>query len=89
MHIEVPNMTRDLLLHGNRTPAESSQQVRARVEAAHQRQLHRASKANARLTASEVTQCCKLTLRQDHMLAQAIDKLGLSGRALHRILNLS
>ncbi|OGT83571.1 MAG: hypothetical protein A3H91_02520 [Gammaproteobacteria bacterium RIFCSPLOWO2_02_FULL_61_13] len=89
MHIEVPNMTRDLLLHRNRAPAESSAQVRARVEAAHQRQVQRAGKTNARLNTREIEQHCRLTAQQNRMLAQAIDKLGLSGRALHRILKLA
>jgi magnesium chelatase family protein len=89
MHIEVPNMTRELLLRKESTPAEASAVVRTRVQAAHERQIQRAGKANARLTASEVAQYCKLTSRQNHMLAQAIDKLGLSGRALHRILKLA
>jgi magnesium chelatase family protein len=89
MHIEVPNMTRELLLHGNRPAAESSAQVRVRVEAAHQHQLQRAGKANARLNTREIEQHCQRTAPQNRMLAQAIEKLGLSGRALHRILKLA
>ena len=89
MHIEVPNMTRELLLQGNRAPAESSAMVRARVEVAHQRQLQRAGKANARMITREIEQHCRLTPAQNRLLAGAIDKLGLSGRALHRILKLA
>ncbi len=89
IHIEVPNMTRELLLRTDAAPAESSAVVRARVQAAHQRQMQRAGKTNARLTAREIPQYCSLNSRQNHMLAQAIDKLGLSGRALHRILKLA
>ena len=89
MHIEVPNMTRELLLRTNSAAAESSAVVRARVQAAHERQLNRAGKTNARLSAREVTQHCQLNSRQNQMLVAAIDKLGLSGRALHRILKLA
>ena len=89
MHVEVPTMTRELLLRTNSAPAESSAIVRARVQAAHERQLQRAGKINARLTAGEIPKYCKLTSRQNHLLAGAIDKFGLSGRALHRILKLA
>jgi magnesium chelatase family protein len=85
MHIEVPNMTRALLMQDNRTPSESSAQVRTRVNAAYQRQLQRTGKTNARLDAREIELHCRLTAPQNRMLARAIDKLGLSGRALHRI----
>jgi magnesium chelatase family protein len=89
IHIEVPNMTRELLLRTDAAPAETSAVVRARVQAAHDRQLQRAGKTNARLTAREIPQYCHLNSRQNQMLAAAIDKLGLSGRALHRILKLA
>lgn len=82
-------MTRELLLRTNAAPAETSAIVRARVQAAHQRQLQRAGKTNACLTAREIPQYCSLNPHQNRMLAQAIDKFGLSGRALHRILKLA
>ncbi len=70
-------------------PGESSAPVRARVNAARDRQLQRAGKANALLGTRELTRDCVLQARDQQLLERAIDKLNLSARAYHRILRLA
>jgi magnesium chelatase family protein len=89
LHVEVPNMTQELLFRSQKVTAENSADVRARVEAAHQRQQQRAGKCNARMTSGELDLHCRLSDAQRRLLAAAIDRLGLSGRALHRILKVA
>jgi magnesium chelatase family protein len=89
MHIEVPNISRELLRNNNIAKAESSQTVRGRVHRAYQRQLKRADKFNSKLSGKELEQFCKLDLNQIDLLERAIDRLGLSARAMHRILRVT
>jgi len=69
--------------------AESSVCVRARVVAARTRQLERAGKPNARLSNREVQRDCALAANDRALLERALDKLGLSARAYHRILRVA
>jgi magnesium chelatase family protein len=89
MHVHVPNMTRELLLPASGTVAESSATVRGRVVSAHQRQLERQGKANARLGARDIETYCALSSGQRRILAAAMERLGFSGRALHRVLKVA
>ncbi|HET8942765.1 MAG TPA: YifB family Mg chelatase-like AAA ATPase [Rudaea sp.] len=68
---------------------ESSAVVRDRVIAARARQLRRASKPNAALGNREVLRDCALTTGDRNLLERALDKLGLSARAYHRILRVA
>jgi magnesium chelatase family protein len=68
---------------------ESSACVRARVIAARTRQLDRAAKPNARLGNREVLRDCALAQSDRVLLERALDKLGLSARAYHRILRVA
>jgi magnesium chelatase family protein len=70
-------------------PGESSMKVRARVIAARELQLRRAGKANAALKHREVQRDCGLCARDRALLETALDKLGLSARAYHRILRVA
>jgi len=75
---------------GNAAPAgESSATVRARVVAARERQLQRAGKPNARLSNREVQRDCALIASDRSLLERALDKLGLSARAYHRVLRVA
>lgn len=74
----------------NHGPAgESTEPVRARVQAARQLQLDRAGKPNALLGTRELMRDCQLTSADQKLLERAIDKLNLSARAYHRILRLA
>jgi magnesium chelatase family protein len=68
---------------------DNSMTIRARVEQARERQLQRQGKANNLLTAPELERFCALTDSDKHLLEQAINKLGLSTRAYHRVLKLA
>lgn len=89
MHIEVPNVARELLADRDGPRPESSELIRARVEAAHSRQLQRAGKVNARLAAVEIDRLWRLPGTQLAMLRKAIDRFGLSARSMHRILKVA
>ncbi|MBI2992555.1 MAG: YifB family Mg chelatase-like AAA ATPase [Gammaproteobacteria bacterium] len=86
MHVEVPNVTREILLNRDATPPENSETVAARVAAAHGRQIERVGKANSRLNNREVEASCRLSSAQAQLLQQAVERLGFSARALHRVL---
>lgn len=69
--------------------SESSASVRDRVVAARDLQMQRASKPNAALIHREVQRDCALSARDRGLLERALDKLGLSARAYHRILRVA
>ncbi|HEQ1859704.1 TPA: YifB family Mg chelatase-like AAA ATPase [Providencia alcalifaciens] len=68
---------------------ETSKQIRLRVIEARTQQINRAGKINSQLTASETTKICRLTAEDALFLENALNKLGLSIRAWHRILRVS
>jgi magnesium chelatase family protein len=76
-------------LGGDAAGGESSTSVRARVIAARERQLQRAGKPNAALSNREVLKHCALTASDRLLLERALDQLGLSARAYHRILRVA
>jgi magnesium chelatase family protein len=88
LHIEVPSLPRDLLNAPQQTPEESAT-VRARVVTARELALSRQGKANSALTNREVERFCKLGDAERRLLEQAIDRLGLSARAYHRLLRVA
>lgn len=88
LHIEVP-----ALPHGALTKqvqaSENSMEVRLRVEAARQRQLKRVGKTNSILLGKELEKSCTLTDSDRQLLDHAMQKMGLSARAYHRILRVA
>jgi magnesium chelatase family protein len=68
---------------------ESSACVRARVVAARARQIARAGKPNAALGNAEIARDCALDVRSQALLDRAIERLGLSARAYHRVLRVA
>jgi magnesium chelatase family protein len=89
IQIEVRGLPHRELLDGLQRTAENSATVRARVLAAWQRQLARQGGANARLDHDALHSHCALPPGGQDLLAGAIDRLGLSARALHRILHVA
>lgn len=87
LHIEVPRLAHRVL-RGD-APEESSATVRARVCAARDRQLQRAGKANSALGTREIERYCTLSENDHRLLEQALERLGLSPRAYHRILKVA
>jgi len=88
IHIEVPRVPRQML-HRRAAGNETSAEVRERVQAALQRQLARSGLANHALGNKEVERVCALAYGDALLLEQAMEKLGLSARAYHRILKLA
>jgi len=76
-------------LSGASPASETSASVRARVITARERQLQRAGKANAALSNREVLRDCSLAAGDRQLLERALDQLGLSARAYHRILRVA
>jgi magnesium chelatase family protein len=90
MHIEVPSVSLEDIQHRKQDSCEeSSQQVRQRVVSAHQRQQQRQGCANSRLQGRLLEEHCPLQQEDGRLLSQAIERLGLSARAYHRILKLA
>ena len=87
LQVEVPALPRGVL-HAS-APGESSAQVRLRVLAAQERQQARAGKLNARLGPRELQQMVRIGPAEQQLLEQAIDRLGLSARAYHRVLRVA
>lgn len=89
LQIEVPALPRQELLHATQTKSESSAAVRQRVSRAWQRQLDRQGVNNAQLDPRGLQEHCRLSTSSEQLLANAIDRLGLSARAFHRILRVA
>jgi magnesium chelatase family protein len=88
LSLEVPLLPPGMLSGQLRT-GESSEQVRARVLAARERQLARCGKVNAGMNNHEIQACCTLTSGDAEWLEQVLLKLGLSVRAWQRILKVA
>jgi magnesium chelatase family protein len=89
MHVEVPAVPQHQLLNTQARNGDSSATVQQRVEAARGRQHGRTDCANHRLSDKQVEKVCRLDDAGRALLQQAIDRLGLSARAYHRILKLA
>jgi magnesium chelatase family protein len=89
IHIEVPRVPPQQLQHAAANNSENSQQVRSRVEQARAIQLRRSGVPNAALTSREVEQFCRLEPQATQLIHRAMEQLGLSARAYHRILKLA
>lgn len=91
LHIEVPPV--DFTELNSTAPAESSAEIRRRVNKARQIQTQRYAGSgvfcNARLTPALLKQHCLLTDRASATLQMAFEKLGLSARAYDRLLKVS
>lgn len=92
IHLHVPAVAwRDLT---GTHAAEPSAAIRARVEAARQRQRERFADepgvyANAHMSPRALRRYCRVSAPVEALLKTAVTKLGLSARAYHRILKIS
>lgn len=89
LHLNVPRVEQGALLAPGSGGGESSAEVRARVIQAHQRQLTRQGCSNAVLDAGALDQVAPLDRTGQALMAQAMDRLGLSARGLHRVIKLA
>jgi len=88
LHVAVPRVAL-AELGGDAAPGEASAEVRMRVAAARARQQGRAGRPNAQLNNAEVLRACPLYRDDRALLERALEKLGLSARAYHRILRVA
>jgi len=89
LHLEVPRVSDDELMDKTTPQGETSAEIRALVTAARERQLQRANCPNAQLSAKQVEIHCRTDQASEKLLRQALEKLGLSARAYHRILKVA
>lgn len=89
IQIELGRLRHAELLGAGVPGGESSGAVRERVARARELQLARQGVVNARLDNRRLLEVCRLDAGLEQMLAQAIDKLGLSARSYHKLLKLS
>jgi magnesium chelatase family protein len=92
IHLDVPAVSyKDL---SQTIQSEPSEAIRARVAAARKLQAQRFSKArriycNAQMSGRHVKAFCRIDGESCDLLESAIDKLGLSARAYHRVLKIA
>ncbi len=91
LHVDVPAVPHADLLDGR--AAEPSAAIRRRVAAARRLQTARFGRTrvfcNARMTSRHVRAFCPLDGDSRRLLEAAIDRLGLSARAAHRVLKIA
>jgi magnesium chelatase family protein len=87
MHVDVPPVSQSDLLAS--AAGEASEPVRERVSVARDRALARQATPNAGLSAAETERHCRVDDAGNSLLSAAIKRLGLSARALPRLLRLA
>jgi len=92
LHVEVPGVRyREL---SDESPAESSAAIRSRVTAARDLQRDRFGGrggvfANAHMRPRDLREYCRVDERSESLLRRAINRLGFSARAYHRVLKIA
>jgi magnesium chelatase family protein len=89
MQVEVPPVTYRHMDSSQPVAGQESALVRARVEQARNRQLHRGGCPNQHLAARQIEHHCRLQATDRSLLATAIERLHLSARARHRVLRVA
>lgn len=92
IHVDVPAVPYEDL--SKTTDSEPSRDIRARVAAARSIQAQRFSRlrqvyCNAQMGGRHIKKYCQIDAASSHLLAAAIDKLGLSARAYNRVLKIA
>ena len=91
IHIEVAAVRKEDLL--DKRPAESSSEIRKRVNKARKIQEKRFKglpiHSNAQMSPKYIRRFCPLEKESEELLQNAISELGLSARAYHRIIKIS
>jgi magnesium chelatase family protein len=91
LHVEVPRVKFDKL--ANEEVAESSKNIRERVQAARERQLERFHNlkilTNAEMSAQQLKTFCPVDAAGQDLLRKAVDEYHLSARTYHRILKVA
>ncbi len=89
MHVDVPAMTQEQLKNTPDLKAESSAEVRKRVEKTVQYQMQQRGKCNAFLNPKELESAINFEQGAEDFILAVLEKLKFSARAYHRILRVS
>jgi len=89
LHVEVGPPPRDALRIGTPSDGDTSATVRGRVEAARIRMMERGGHINAELRGQQLERVAHLAEVDHNLLENAVERLGLSARAYHRILRVA
>ena len=89
MHIEVPSVSIQVMQDTSMQKEENSRTVQQRVVHARSIQLKRSKTPNCQLSNKQVEKVCRLEKTDQQLLERAIEQLGLSARAYHRILKVA
>ena len=88
IQIEVARLPKGMWANQN-TMNETTNEIQARVLKCRQLQITRQGKANGHLSSNEVRTHCQLSYQNNELLELAVEKLGLSTRAHHKILKIA
>jgi magnesium chelatase family protein len=89
MVIEVNSIPDAIINQTKDENAESSSTIRQRVVNAFKQQLKRTGIINSELKTADIEKYCKLSDTDKLLLQAATTKLGLSGRAIHRVMKVA
>ena len=89
VHIEVPDVSPDILERQRTERPETSASVLHRVIRAWRRQLARTGRQNHLLSNEELDRHCRLGTPQTALLRKAVQRLNLSTRGMYRILRVA
>ena len=89
LHVEVGPPPREALRVGAPSDGEASAVVRARVEMARAHMIKRTGRMNAELRGRDLERVALLAPGDHELLESAVERLGLSARAYHRILRVA
>ena len=89
VHIEVPDISPDILQSQRNERRETSASVLHRVIRAWRRQLARTGRQNHLLSNEELDRHCRLGTAQTALLRKAVQRLNLSTRGMYRILRVA
>jgi len=89
MVIEVHSIPNAIINQTKTDKSESSLDIKKRVINAFNKQLERSGSANSELKTADIEKYCKLSNSDKILLQTATTKLGLSGRAIHRVMKVA
>jgi len=88
LRVQVPRLDSAVLLAPPSRDVDSAA-IRERIAAARRVQCARVGKLNSALSAAEIEIHCALDADSRRLVARAMDRLGLSARAVHRVLKVA
>lgn len=89
LQVDVPRLNQQALREAKSRPQINTESLKKQVLAAQAIQFQRASKLNAALNNKELLRFCSLTETNQDFLENAVEKMQLSIRSLHRTLKLA